>query len=132
MAKYLYPAIFTEEENGLYSVDFPDFEACFTQGSDLEDAFAMAHDILSLTLCDMEDDGTELPRPSDSRTFELGNGELTSLISADTTEYRKTYSGKAVKKTLTIPQWLNEAAMKENVNFSQVLQDALMVKLNVK
>lgn len=132
MSKYVYPAVFTQEDGGLYYVTFPDFESCFTQGSDIADALYMAQDILSITLCDMEDDDLPAPRASNIHEIKLDNKSFTSFVYADTTEYRKTYSGKAVKKTLTIPQWLNDAALKENVNFSQTLQEALMVKLHLK
>lgn len=132
MSKYVYPAIFTKEDSGLYFVSFPDFESCFTQGSDIADALYMAQDILSITLCDMEDDNVSIPCASAINDIKLDGKSFTSFVCADTTEYRKTYSGKAVKKTLTIPQWLNDAALKENVNFSQTLQEALMTKLNLK
>ena len=132
MAKYLYPAIFTQEERGLYSVMFPDFEACFTQGSGVEDGMEMAGDVLALTLCDMEDDHKPIPQASNPLELQLEKNQFVSLVCADTTAYRKTYSGKAVKKTLTIPQWLNDAAVKEHVNFSQTLQNALLEQLHLQ
>ena len=132
MSKYVYPAVFVKEDSGLYFVNFPDFEACFTQGSDIDDALYMAQDILSITLCDMEDENLQIPRASAPKEIETGEDSFVSLVCADTTEYRKTYSGKSVKKNLTIPQWLNDAALRENINFSKVLQEALMVKLHLK
>lgn len=132
MSKYIYPAVFTKEDNNLYSVSFPDIEGCFTQGSGIQDSIEMAQDVLSIILCDMEDDKKVIPPASDPLDIKLGENSFVSLVSADTFEYRKIYNGKAVKKTLTIPQWLNEAAEKENVNFSQTLKNALIKQLNIK
>lgn len=132
MSKYVYPAILTREQSGLYSVAFPDFEACFTQGSDLADALTMAQDILSLTLCDMEDDGTLIPQASSPQSLTTESNSFVSLVMADTVEYRRAYSGRAVKKTLTLPSWLNYEAEKANVNFSQILQNALMEYLHIE
>lgn len=132
MSKYVFPAIFTKEDDGLFSINFPDFQACFTQGSDLADGLKMAKDVLELTLCDMEDEHEKIPKPSDPICMEIEKNSFISLISADTMEYRKNYSGKAVKKTLTIPEWLNTAAERQNINFSAVLQQALIERLNLK
>lgn len=131
MAKYVYPAIFTKEDNGQYSIVFPDFEACFTQGDDIQDGLFMANDILCLTLYNMEENGEGIPDPSNPRSIEVNDHEFVTLVSCDTLEYRKFYGNKAVKKTLTIPAWLNTQAEKAGVNFSQVLQDALKERLKV-
>lgn len=132
MSRYVYPAVFTLEEDGMYSIIFPDFEACFTQGNSVEDGLNMAQDVLSITLCDMEDDKETVPKPSNPISIKTDSDSFVSLISVDTVEYRKHYNGKAVKKTLTIPAWLNSAAEKENVNFSQTLQNALMEQLHIR
>ena len=131
MAKYVYPAIFTKEDSGLYSIMFPDFKACFTQGEDVKNGMYMAADILTLTLCDMEDSKEEIPVSSNPHEISFDKKSFISLVCADTLEYRKTYNKKAVKKTLTIPQWLDERAIKENINFSQTLQKALMEQLHI-
>ncbi len=132
MSRYVYPAIFTKEESGLISVEFPDFDACFTQGNGLEDSLDMARDVLELTLCDMEDNGIKAPTPSEPTGIKTETNAFVSLVCADTTAYRKKYSGRAVKKTLTIPEWLNVAAENQNVNFSMTLQNALMEQLNIR
>lgn len=131
MAKYIYPAVFTEEENGQYSVDFPDIKNCFTGGDSLEDAVSMANDVLCLTLYDLEKDGKPIPPASGVKTVQksLSENEFVTLISCDTLEYRKLYDNKAVKKTLTIPAWLNTMAEKQGINFSLVLQNALKQQL---
>jgi antitoxin HicB len=127
--KYAYPAIFTPEEDGGFSVVFPDLEGCFTCGDDMADALFMAEDALALVLYGYESDGREIPAPSKMEDLKLNDGEFVNSVACDTMEYRKRFNNKAVKKTLTIPEWLNETAMAMNINFSQVLQDALIQKV---
>lgn len=131
MAKYIYPAIFETEDEGGYSVSFPDVEGCFTCGDTLEEALAMAKDALSLMLVDIEDEKKAIPEVSDIRSLKLKKKEFATLISADTMLYRQTLNNAAVKKTLSIPAWLNKAAIASGINFSQVLQDALRAQLNM-
>lgn len=126
--KYAYPAIFTPEENGAFSVKFPDLEGCYTCGDTLEDTLEMAEDALALTLYGYEIDKRSIPTPSvlSTLTPDLGKNDFINYIACDTLAYRKMYNNKSVKKTLTIPEWLNEAAISMDINFSQVLQDALI------
>ena len=131
MAKYLFPAIFTKEKEGNYSIEFPDVPNCHTCGDSIEDGYKMAEDALSLILTDMEDNNEAISKPSKINDLKLDDESFATLISCDTTEYRKLYSNKSIKKTLTIPEWLNVAALEANINFSQVLQEALKVKLGV-
>lgn len=131
MAKYVYPAIFTPEEGGSYSIRFPDLENCFTSGESLADGMAMAADALCLVLYDMEENGTEIPGASDLKSVQVEGAELVTLISCDTLEYRKFFNNKAVKKTLSIPAWLNTMAERQGVNFSMVLQKALQQELGL-
>lgn len=130
MAKYIYPAIF-KKDGAFYTVRFPDLEHCYTQGDSLEDAFEMASDVLCLTLYNAEENGADIPAPSDIGTLSVSKGEFASLISCDTLEYRQYYDSKAVKKTLTIPSWLNSISEREGVNFSAVLQRALKAELHI-
>ena len=131
MAKYAYPAIFTPEENGGYSINFPDLEGCNTCGEDLRDGIEMAEDVLALVLYGYEKDNRSIPDPSPSSAFTLTNGEFINYIACDTMKYRKMYNSRAVKKTLSIPEWLNEEALAVGLNFSQVLQEALIQKLQL-
>ena len=129
MAKYVYPAIFTQEETG-FSVWFPDLEGCYTCGDDLN-AIVMAEDVLAYVLYDYEREGKEIPKPSARNMLQLeSEQDFVNDIACDTIEYAKLHNNKAVKKTLTIPEWLNEEAMALGVNFSQVLQEALLSKIN--
>ena len=123
MKKYVYPACFYPEENGQYSVIFPDFGGA-TYGNNLADAVDMAVDYLGGTISDLLDEHEPLPVPSniqDIRADEYPNG-FTSLISVDADAYR---AQKSVKKTLTIPAWMDKEATRRHINFSSVLQDAL-------
>lgn len=130
MAKYVYPAIFTQEETG-FSVWFPDLEGCYTCGDDLNDAIVMAEDVLAYVLYDYEREGKEIPKPSARNMIQLESEQnFVNDIACNTIEYAKLHNNKAVKKTLTIPEWLNEEAMALGVNFSQVLQEALLSKIN--
>ncbi len=125
--KYVFPAIF-EEENGKFYVSVPDLSGCNTVGEDLQDAIEMARDAIEMWLCIAEDRNEEIPKPTNNLKSKKG---FVNLIDADTLQYRKTTDNKAVKKTLTIPSWLNHQAELAGVSFSQVLQDALKEKLNL-
>ena len=131
MNRYSYPAVFTPEENGAYSVNFPDLEGCYTCGDNLADAIMMAEDALAFTLYGYEKGGKEIPKQSAPADIALEEGEFVNFIACDTLYYRKKHCNTAVKKTLTIPEWLNEAAIAMELNFSQVLQEALMQKINL-
>lgn len=132
MMKYVYPAIFTEEENGYYSVRFDDIEGCFTSGASLEEAMDMAKDALCLMLYTLEEEEEEIPKASDIRNVFTDENEFVSLVQCDTIEYRKFFNNKAVKKTLSIPAWLNDMAEKRDINFSATLQNALKQQLNIE
>ncbi|MBR4725566.1 MAG: type II toxin-antitoxin system HicB family antitoxin [Lachnospiraceae bacterium] len=128
MAKYVYPAVFTKEKDG-YSVIFHDLEGCYTCGDTLEEAIYMAEDVLAFTLYDYEKEGKEIPSPS--KHVDTKKGEFVNYIRCDTEEYHRMNNNKAVKKTLSIPEWLNEKAVAAGVNFSQVLQEALKEQLHL-
>lgn len=136
--KYLYPAIFTLDmtdknyPNGVYLVEFPDISGCFTDGETLDEAYSMAEDALNLMLCSLEDTKQDIPTPSNPQDIKCDEKSFVSLISADTIAYRKLYDKKAVKKTLSIPAWLNNLALERNINFSNILQNALMKELGVE
>lgn len=128
--KYVYPAVFTPEDGG-YSVNFPDLEGCYTSGDDLQDAIYMAQDVLAFTLFDYEKENKEIPEASRLSDIKLEKGEFINYIICDTVEYQRRNNNRAIKKTLTIPEWLNEAAMARGINFSQVLQDGLRQTLDL-
>ena len=115
MSKYVYPAIFTSEPDGGYSVYFPDLEGCYTCGDTLADALFMAEDALALILYGYEKDQRPIPQPSKMSGIKVTADSFLSMVACDTLEYRKRFNNKAVKKTLTIPEWLNEAAVAMNI-----------------
>lgn len=127
--KYVYLAIFTPEKEGGYSVVIPDLPGCGTCGKTLVDAIEMARDAISMWLCDAEDKNEIIPQPRNISEHHVSGDSFVNLIDADTTEYRRVNESRAVKKTLTIPSWLNVQAEKAGINFSQVLQEALRERL---
>lgn len=129
---YVYPAIFTPEPEGGYYIHFPDIDNCFTCGDTIEDGMMMAADALALMIyTNYEETDSPAPESTPILNLKLEANEFATYVSCNTTECGKKFGTKAVKKTLTIPEWLNDAAVKERINFSQVLQDALKEKLNV-
>ncbi len=119
-----YPAVFTKEADGGYSIRFPQLDSCFSQGDTFEEAVRMASDAMALFLFSLEEDGEDIPAPCFD-DLSLEDGEMVIPVTAWMTPFRDEMYNRAVKKTLTIPAWLNEAAEKQNVNFSQILQAAL-------
>ena len=130
MAKYAYPAVF-EPENELYNVFFPNLPECYTCGGSLPEAMEMAADALALALYQREKEKREIPQPGKLQELHTMDGSFASYISCDTLLYQKKYNNRAVKKTLSIPEWLNEAATAAGLNFSQVLQTALKQELHL-
>lgn len=125
--KYVYPAIFTPLPSGEYDIRIPDLPGCITCGKDLADAIEMAEDAVAMWLCDAEDTQEIIPSPSDK--LNVNHLQFVNFVVADTEKYRKENDNRAVKKTLTIPSWLNAKAEKAGINFSQTLQDALRKRL---
>lgn len=132
MNKLFYPAVFHEAEEGGFWVSFPDIPECLTEGDDMQQAYEMAVDALGLSVAYMEEHHETLPVASKPQEIQLEEGSFLVVIEFDMAEYRRKHCSKAVKKTLSIPEWLNEMAVRQNINFSQVLQEALMQKMNVQ
>lgn len=130
MKKVFYPAIFHVAEEGGYWVTFPDIPECITEGDDMEEAYQMAVDALGLALTERMKEGEKLPEVS--KVEDIKEDGKIVIVQFDLYEYNKKHNSKAVKKTLSIPAWLNEEAIALNINFSQVLQDALMEKVNAR
>ena len=129
--KLVYPACMYEEDDGGYSVEVPDLNGCCTQGNTLQEALEMAQDAaLGWILTSIEDD-EEIPQASKIEDIELENQNgFKTLLLLDIDQYTQKYGSKqSVKKTLTIPSWLNKRAEKIGINFSQTLQDALLNKI---
>lgn len=132
MNKLFYPAIFHAAEEGGFWITFPDIPECMTQGDDMQQAYEMAVDALGLALSSRKEEKLEIPIPSKPHQIPLSSNECCVVIEFDMLAYQKRTNSKAVKKTLTIPEWLNEEATALGINFSQVLQEALMQKIGAK
>ena len=126
--KYVYPAVFTPLDDG-YDVHVPDLPGCRTCGDTLVDAIEMAEDAVSMWLWDAENEKEAIPK--ESQTLPYDPPQFVSLVKADTELFRRKMDSRAVKKTLTIPAWLNELAESAHVNFSGLLQEALKQHLNI-
>lgn len=123
----LYPAIFTQGEKYI-TVTFPDIPEAITQGKDQTEAFEMAQDVLGLVL----EDCTEYPQASDIASLQADYPTSTiALVAIDMLAYKKKYQSKTIRKNVTVPEWLNSIAEENNINFSQVLTEALKLKLHV-
>ena len=132
MSKIKYPAIFHKDENS-YWVDFPDLNGCVSDGANIEEAYGNAQEALGLYL-DKEGDifDRNINEPSEiSTVIKENKNDVVMFVEYDSVEYAKKYKNKAIKKTLSIPEWLNDIAVKENINFSNVLQEALIKKLKL-
>lgn len=127
--KLYYPAIFIIYGTS-YTVEFPDLPGCVTQGDSLEEAFEMAEDAACGWILTSLEDGEDIPSPSAISKINTKEG-FVNYVTLDIGEYAKQYSTKSVKKTLTIPEWLNRLAERQGINFSQELQNALKVRLGL-
>ena len=132
MKKLFYPAVFETEEDGRFSVFFPDVPGCNTCGDNMQDAYEMAQDALGITLSYMQDNKEEMPKSSLPKEISLEANQHLIIVEFDMLEYLKKNDSRAVKKTLSIPSWLNDAAISQGINFSQVLQEGLLTKINTK
>ena len=127
--KFIYPAIIHEDIDG-YWAEFIDLEGCSTQGDTLEELLENATEALELYLLGLLEDGIKLPTPSSIATHKnLEDNSYATLIS---TEVDLAKNIKSIKKTLTIPAWLNEKALDKRINFSNVLQKALIQELGLR
>ena len=127
---YIYPAVFDYADDGI-SVFFPDVPGCYTCGNNDEEAVKMAEDALGLCMCGMEEDNEEIPEPSKGNKITLEPNQRIFLIRVWMPKVRNEVKPIYVKKTLTIPSFLNMAAQEANINFSNVLQEALKQKLGI-
>ena len=128
--KNSYPIILTPADGG-YVVFIPDFQIN-TEGDSLSEAIEMARDAIGLMGIDMEDDGKPLPAPSTITALKKENAEdILTLVDVNFAEYRRQHDLHTVKKNCTLPSWLCYEAEKANINFSQILQNALKKELHI-
>jgi predicted RNase H-like HicB family nuclease len=130
--EYIFPAIFDYSDPVGIAIEFPDLEGCYSCASTTEEAVYCAKEVLELHLWGMEQDGDNIPEPTPINKLKLDKDCIPYLVSVWMPVVRSEMDNKAVKKTLTIPQWLNMRAEREGVNFSRILQEALKEHLNIK
>ena len=129
--RYFYPAVFTYEPGQEIAVDFPDLK-CATSGEDDTDARLSARELLGCVLFGMEEDGEDIPAPTPLSDIKMQPNERAVLIDVYMPSIRQAQINRSVNRTVTLPAWLNAAALERNVNFSQVLQDALKSQLHLR
>lgn len=128
--RYFYPAVFTYEAGQEIAVNFPDLK-CATSGTNDDDALLSARELLGCVLNGLEEDGEEIPMPTPLSKVETLPNERAVLIDVYMPSVRMAAVNRSVNRTVTLPAWLNAAALERNINFSQVLQDALKEQLNL-
>lgn len=126
--KGAYPVILKKTQDGYY-VEIPDFESG-TQGATIAESMEMARDAIGLMGIDMEDDGRDIPEPY-SVNFETESDDILTLVDVNFVEYRKKVDNRAVKKNCTIPYWMSVEADKIGVNYSRLLQEAILNLLGI-
>ncbi|KHM45452.1 pilus assembly protein HicB [Anaerovibrio lipolyticus] len=139
----IYPAIYCREKDNTYSVVFPDLNHLSTFGSTYREATEMAIDCLAGYLYELKQSGEPIPEPTPQNKIDIKaeadedddykDEDITvTMIHVDVEEYAKKYFNKLVKKTLSIPRWLNDKAISAGINFSQLLQNALKAELSMR
>ncbi|MDE6313181.1 MAG: type II toxin-antitoxin system HicB family antitoxin [Lachnospiraceae bacterium] len=125
--KLIYPAIFMPciEKDG-YTVTFPDLPGCVSEGDNLIDAIEMGTDAASGWILLELEEGNSIPAASEFTELEVPTGSFVNLLVLDMDTYSEKYGEKTVRKNITLPAWLNTFGEKNNVNFSKILQDALL------
>lgn len=127
--RYFYPAVFTYASGQEIAVVFPDLNVA-TSGINDDDALMSARELLGCVLYGLEDDNEEIPTPTPLAKVQAGENDRTVLIDVYMPSIRLAQVNRSVNRTVTLPAWLNAAALEKGINFSQVLQDALRDKLN--
>ena len=129
--RYFYPAVFTYEQGQEIAVSFPDLE-CATSGTNEDDALLSARELLGCVLNGLEEDGENIPAPTPLPLVKLEENERVVLVDVYMPSIRMAQVNRSVSRTVTLPAWLNAAALEQEVNFSQVLQDALKEQLHLR
>lgn len=125
MAEYVYPAIFHRNEDSSFSVTYPDLPGCISEGKSLGNAMYMAQSALTQWIEYLTDKKQLIPLATDLHSIETADEEFVSLIRADVKDSR------AVKRTVSIPKWMDDKVIESGLSLSRVLQDALKERLHV-
>ncbi|MEZ3425480.1 MAG: type II toxin-antitoxin system HicB family antitoxin [Lachnospiraceae bacterium] len=125
MEEYVYPAIFHPNEDGSYTITYPDLPGCISEGKSLGNAIYMAQSALTQWIEYLSDKKQPIPLASDFDSVEITQGEFINLIRVDIKD------SHAVKRTVSIPKWMDDKVIESGLSLSRVLQDALKEKLNI-
>ena len=126
--RYFFPAVFSYEEGEEIAVLFPDLDVA-TSGTDDDDAFMSARECLGIHIYGMEEDDEPIPEPSKLSDIVVGKNERVVLVDVFMPSIRMAGVNRSVSRTVTLPAWMNAAAMEIGINFSQALQETLREKL---
>lgn len=126
--RYFYPAVFSYAAGEEIAVVFPDLDVA-TSGVNEDDAFLSARELLGCALYGLEEDGEDIPLPTPLSEVRVESNERAILVDVYMPSVRMAKINRSVNRTVTLPAWLNAAAMERNINFSQVLQDALKAQI---
>lgn len=131
LKKLIYPAVFSQDDDGI-TITFPDLPGCISCADTFEEAYDMAKEAMELFLEDyVKDLFDSAPMPSKIQDIKTEKNECIALIELDINQYLRSFDNRAIKKTLTIPSWLNDIAVEKHLNFSKVLQEALIERLGI-
>lgn len=125
MTEYVYPAIFHPNEDGTFTITYPDLPGCISEGKSLGNAMYMAQSSLTQWIEYLIDKKQPIPAPSQLRDIVTSQNEFVNLIRADVKD------GRAVKRTVSIPKWMDDQVAESGLSLSRVLQDALKERLHV-
>ncbi|MDR1559093.1 MAG: type II toxin-antitoxin system HicB family antitoxin [Clostridiales bacterium] len=129
---YVYPVVFSPTEQGGYCVYAPDFKGCITEAEDYAEGITKIRDGLCGMLYILERDRLAIPMPTPIDQVERDPGDVVSLVDVSLDEYRRRVGSKAVRRTVSIPEWLDDMAIKADISLSQTIQKALMEELQVQ
>lgn len=122
MKEYVYPAVFHKNEDGTFTISYPDLPGCISEGKDLGNAMYMAESALTQWIEYLSDKKKDIPQASDLRDISAGEDEFVNLIRANIKD------GKAVRRTVSIPKWMDDLVSEDGLSLSKILQDTLKVR----
>ena len=128
--RYFYPAIFTYDKGQEIAIEFPDLDVA-TSGTNDDDALLSARELLGIVMYGIETDKEPIPTPTPLAKLKIEENQRSVLIDVFMPAVRLASANRAVNRTVTLPAWLNARALANNINFSQLLQEALKTRLNL-
>ncbi len=126
MAEYVYPAVFHKNEDGTFTIFYPDLPGCISEGKNIGNAIYMAQNALTQWVEYLKDKKNDIPEASPLNSIEVSEEEFVSYVRADVRDNR------AVRRTVSLPKWMDDLAAAEGLSLSRVLQDSLNAKLQGK